>query len=95
MSNMRTTLTLDDDLAGLLKERARKLGVPFKEAVNGAIRAGLGDAAQARPRSTPKVIPHSFGFRPGVVLDKLGQLADELEAKRYARSRFKTRRPAG
>ena len=31
MSNMRTTLTLDDDLAGLLKQRARELGVPFKE----------------------------------------------------------------
>ena len=81
---MRTTLTLDDDLAGLLKERSRELGVPFKEAVNGAIRAGLGDAAQTRPRSAPRVIPHSFGFRPGVDLDKLGQLADELEAEAYA-----------
>ncbi len=84
MPFMRTTLTLDDDLAGLLKPRARELGVPFKEAVNRAIRTGLGDAAQARPHSAPKVIPHSFGFRPGVDLDKLGQLADELEAEAYA-----------
>ena len=38
---MRTTLTIDDDLADLLKRRARELGVPFKEAVNSAIRAGL------------------------------------------------------
>ena len=30
---MRTTLTLDDDLAGLLKRRAQELGIPFKEAV--------------------------------------------------------------
>ena len=81
---MRTTLTLDDDLAGLLKQRAQELGVPFKEAVNRAIRTGLGGAAQARPHSAPKVIPHSFGFRPGVDLDKLGQLADELEAEAYA-----------
>jgi hypothetical protein len=78
---MRTTLTLDDDLAGLLKQRAQELGVPFKEAVNRAIRTGLGDALQARPRPAPKTIPHSFGFRPGVDLDKLGQLADELEAE--------------
>jgi catechol 2,3-dioxygenase-like lactoylglutathione lyase family enzyme len=28
--------------------------------------------------------PHSFGFRPGVDLDKLGQLADELEAEAFA-----------
>jgi hypothetical protein len=72
--NMRTTLTLDDDLAGLLKQRAQELGVPFKEAVNRTIRAGLGDAASAGRRAAPKTAPHSFGFRPGVDLDKLGQL---------------------
>jgi len=76
---MRTTLTLDDDLAGLLKARARELGVPFRDAVNQAIRAGLSDVA-ARSDSRPRTIPHSFGFRPGVDLDKLGQLVDELEA---------------
>ena len=80
---MRTTLTLDDDLAGLLKQRARELGVPFKEAVNRTIRAGLGDAASARRRAAPKTIPHSFGFKPGVDLDKLGQLADELETEAF------------
>ena len=71
---MRTTLTLDDDLAGLLKQRAQELGVPFKEAVNRTIRAGLGDAASAGRRAAPKTAPHSFGFRPGVDLDRLGQL---------------------
>lgn len=81
---MRTTLTLDDDLAGLLKRRARELGVPFKEAVNRTIRAGLGEAAVTRRGPPPRTIPHSFGFRPGVDLDKLGQLADELEAEDYA-----------
>src|SRR5271163_4468266 len=86
MPFMRTTLALDDDLAGILKQRARELGVPFKEAVNRAIRTGLGDTAQARPHSVPKVIPHSFGFRARVDLDKIGQLADELEAEVYARS---------
>jgi hypothetical protein len=70
-----------------LKQRARELGVPFKEAVNRTIRAGLGDAASARRRPAPKVIPHSFGFKPGVDLDKLGQLADELEAEAFERGR--------
>ncbi len=80
MSTVRTTLTLDDDLAGLLKQRARELGIPFKEAVNRSIRAGLGEAVAARRGPAPKTIPHSFGFRPGIDVDKLGQLADELEA---------------
>lgn len=91
---MRTTLTIDDDLAGLLKRRARELGVPFKEVVNRTIRAGLGEEARPRASAAPKTIPHSFGFRPGVDLDKLNQLADELEAEAYAASARKPRDPA-
>jgi hypothetical protein len=49
---MRTTLTLDDDLAGLLKQRARELGIPFNEAVNRTIRAGIGEAP--RPDAIPR-----------------------------------------
>jgi hypothetical protein len=91
---VRTTLTIDDDLAALLKQRARELGVPFKEAVNRTIRVGLGEAARPRRGGAPKTSPHSFGFRPGVDLDKLGQLADELEAEAFAASAEKSRDPA-
>ncbi len=81
---MRTTLTIDDDLAGLLKRRARELGLPFKDVVNRTLRAGLGEQAKPRRRTAPKTIPHAFGFRPGIDLDKLNQLVDELEAETYA-----------
>jgi hypothetical protein len=81
---MRTTLTLDDDLAGLLKQRAQELDIPFKEAVNRTIRAGLGETAVTRHYPPPRTMSHSFGFRPGIDLDKLGQLADELEAEALA-----------
>jgi hypothetical protein len=84
MQRVRTTLTLDDDLAGLLKQRARELGIPFKEAVNRTIRAGMGQDTVIRVHPAPKTISHSFGFRPGIDLDKLGQLADELEAEDFA-----------
>jgi hypothetical protein len=84
MPDMRTTLTLDDDLEELLKRRARELGIPFKEMVNRTIRAGLAEATATRPYPAPKTISHSFGFRPGIDLDKLGQLADELEAEAFA-----------
>jgi hypothetical protein len=81
---MRTTLTIDDDLAGLLKRRARELGLPFKDVVNRTLRAGLGEQARPRRHRAPKTIPHRFGFKPGIDLDKLNQLADELEAETYA-----------
>lgn len=84
MLRMRTTLTLDDDVAGLLKRRAHELGVPFKEAVNRTLRAGLGEAAKPARGQAPKTVAHSFGFHPGIDLDKLGQLVDELEAETYA-----------
>src|SRR5215472_5931972 len=83
MLAMRTTLTLDDDLAGLLKRRAIELGIPFKEAVNRTIRAGLGEAAASPRHSPPKVFSHSFGFRPGIDLNKLGQFIDELETETF------------
>ena len=92
MPRMRTTLTIDDDLAGLLKRRARELGVPFKEAVNRAIQSGLGEAA--RPWRGARTIPHSFGFRPGIDLDKLNQLADELESDAFVASSHRPRDPA-
>lgn len=81
---MRTTLTIDDDLAGILKRRARELGLPLKDVVNRALRAGLGEEAKPRRRTAPKTIPHAFGFRPGIDLDRLNQLVDELEAEGYA-----------
>lgn len=84
MLAMRTTLTIDDDLAGLLKRRARELGVPFKDVINRTLRCGLGEQAKPRQGAAPKTIPHAFGFRPGIDLDKLNQLVDELEAESYA-----------
>ncbi len=91
---MRTTLTIDDDLAGILKRRARELGIPFKEAVNRTIRAGLGEVAKPRRGAAPKTAPHSFGFKPGIDLDKLGQLADELEAEAFAAAAERPHDPA-
>ena len=88
---MRTTLTLDDDVAALLRQQAATLGVSFKEMVNRALRAGLSREMVPRDIQAPKTIPHSFGFRPGIDLDKLNQLADELEAEATAQSLARTR----
>ena len=78
---MRTTLTLDDDLAGILKQKAEELGISYKEIVNQSIRSGLGEATLHKSKKPPKTIPHSLGFKPGIDPDKLNQLADELEAE--------------
>ena len=82
---MRTTLTLDRDVAERVRGEVRRTGKGLKLVINEALRLGLGIAGkQARPpRFT--VRPHSFGFRPGVDRDRLNQLVDELEAEETAR----------
>jgi hypothetical protein len=82
---MRTTLTLDRDVAERLRDEMRRSGKSMKASVNEALRRGLG--LGGRPASAPrfKVEPHAFGFKPGVDLDRLNQLTDELEAEESAR----------
>ena len=80
---MRTTLTLDDDLAARLKALAHRHGTSFKEAVNTAIRRGLAPAPSARRPRQFRVKTFRSPFRPGVDQLKLNQLNDELEARRF------------
>lgn len=83
---MRTTLTLERDVADRLKQEIRQSGKTLKAVVNEALRVGLGLTGKRSrpPRFT--VRPHAFGFKPGVDLDRLNQLSDELEAEETART---------
>ena len=82
---MRTTLTLDPDVARRLELEMKRSGEGLKAIVNRALRVGLGMTDKpVRPKAF-RVEPHAFGFRPGVDLDRLNQLADELEAEESAR----------
>ena len=76
---MRTTLTLDADVARSLKAAVRRRRVTFKEAVNHALRAGLGMNSRRGRRATFAVKPHSGGFKPGIDPHKLNKLAADLE----------------
>jgi hypothetical protein len=78
--SMRTTLTLEDDLARRLKELARSSDRNFKEVVNDAIRKGLSVGDGAPDSQEPFVVrPRACGFRAGVDSTKLNQLYDDLE----------------
>lgn len=74
---MRTTVTLDPDVAAKLKEVAREGRVSFKEALNTSVRRGL-QSAGASPRPY-RLKARRLGARPGVDLDKALTLAGELE----------------
>ena len=82
---MRTTITLDDQLAEDLKKRAYELKQPFKQVVNDTLRAGLrANASQKRPRY--KLQPTKLGgARAYSDLDKALRIADELEDEEMVR----------
>jgi hypothetical protein len=80
---VRTTLTLDDDVAAKLKAEARKTGRPFKETLNACLRAGLTLRKAARPATGFRVRPYDMGTRPGVSLDKISTLLDEIEGAEH------------
>lgn len=82
---MRTTLTLDDDVAALVRERARRQDLSFKRAVNDALRAGLSRTGVGRPRRY-RLKPASLGGPlPGIDLDKALGLSATLEDLEIAR----------
>ncbi|MFM7180508.1 MAG: antitoxin [Verrucomicrobiales bacterium] len=79
---MRTTLTIDPEVADRLKQEAALGKRPLKVIVNEALRRGLGLAAAKRPKPY-RVKPHSSAFLPGIDSGKLNQLVDEIEAGEF------------
>ncbi len=76
---MRTTLTLDEDVAAKLKSESRRTGKPFKQVVNEAIREGFA-ARPAKKKLPPfRVKARPMGLRPGLNLDCVSALIEQVE----------------
>ena len=72
---MRTTLTLDEDVASLLNKEVRRSGESFKQVVNRFLRLGL--TASKRPTRKPfRVKPLNLGLPP---FEKVEELLEYLE----------------
>ena len=82
---MRTTLTLEPDVAAKLKELAHRRRISFKEAVDSVLRRGL--SAQESGHASGKAFRTATfrsAFCAGVDPARLNQLVDEIEAGRFA-----------
>jgi hypothetical protein len=78
---MRTTVTLDPDVAALIRQRMSDLGISFKQAINDAIRASV----KPQSRSEPFRVRTAAMGKPSVNLDRALQLAAELEDEELLR----------
>lgn len=81
---MRTTLTLDPDIAAKAKKGAAKLRKPFKEVINAALRAGL-DEILAPPAAKPyRTKPRALGLRRGFDYDNISELLAAAEGEDHS-----------
>jgi hypothetical protein len=75
---VRTTLTLDDDVAKLLRREIRRSGTSLKAAVNQFLRIGLTSTGKG-PRKRFVVQPRPMGLRPGLSYDNVEEFLEVLE----------------
>jgi hypothetical protein len=77
---VRTTLTLDEDVAAKLKSLARRSGRAFRDVVNETLRRGLARPPGVPSRQPFKVEARDLGrLRPGLALDNIADLIETVE----------------
>ena len=81
---MRTTVTLDEDVDSMLRSFAQERGVSFKEALNEAVRSGIGGARSTRRRPFRQKT-FRMGFRPEFRWDKAVAMAEAMEDEELMR----------
>jgi hypothetical protein len=77
--DVRTTLTLDEDVAARLKTESRRSGRPFKDVVNDYLRRGLEGAQSPAPRKRFQVRARALGVRTGLDYDNVADLLEQIE----------------
>ena len=77
---MRTTLTLDDDLAARLRALAKRSGRAFRDVVNETLQRGLARVPASSARTPFRVVTRDLGaLRPGLNLDNIAELIERVE----------------
>lgn len=75
---MRTTLSIDEDVAKLLRREMRRSGASLKAAVNHFLRLGL--MVAGKPERKPFVVqPRPLGLPQGLSYDDVEELVEALE----------------
>jgi hypothetical protein len=75
---VRTTLSLDDDVAKLLRTEIRRSGASLKAAVNHFLRLGLMQSGKQQ-RKRFVVHPRPLGLPAGLSYDDVEELVEVLE----------------
>jgi Ribbon-helix-helix protein, copG family len=77
--DVRTTLTLEEDVKAKLDQEIRKTGKSFKAAVNDYLRLGLAVEARMKPVKPFVVHARPLGLPSGLSYDHVEELIEQLE----------------
>ena len=77
--DVRTTLTLEDDVAARLRLEIRRTGKPLKEVVNECLRAGFECRRSVKPTQKFRVQPFQAGPPAGMTFDNVEELLESIE----------------
>lgn len=78
---MRTTLTLEEDLAQKLKDLSQKMGVSFKSVLNEALRQGLKNLKTSQSQKPYKTDAHPMKLRENISIDNIQEMLADLEGE--------------
>ena len=81
---MRTTLTLDPDVAAKAKRGAAKLRKPFKEVINTALRLGLDEVLRPPAAKPYQTKARPLGLRRGFSYDNISELLARAEGEDHS-----------
>jgi hypothetical protein len=76
---VRTTLSLDDDVAAQLEAWRAKQNLSFKQALNSALRCGLNELSRPKARKPFRTKPIDMGSCRLANLDNIWEVLDDLE----------------
>lgn len=92
MPGMRTTITLEPDVAKLVEDAMHRERRTFKAVLNDALRRGLAPGRPTAADKPFKVVPHRAELLPGWDPAGFNRLADELEDEAVMQKTARARR---
>ena len=82
---MRTTLTIDDDVAAMLEQLRKKSGAGLKDLVNEALRRGLRElVVRQRPRTPFRTRSVDLGRVRIASIDNITEVLEVAEGEDFA-----------
>jgi hypothetical protein len=81
--SIRTTVTLEDDVAARVKRESQSRGASFRDTLNDLLRAALLGLDNKTRRRTLRIKPTHMGHKPGLNYDNIESLLEYGEGDRH------------